>query len=419
MDTNASAAAIPGLSPAARRMVLCLVFLGLVFAGFQLGVMPLAALSISRDLLGASYERALGGEWFAWHTAGLMFGAAVGGIVLGWLGDRIGRARAMGLSIAIYSLCGAAGTWANSQEQMLALRILAGLGVGGAWPNGVALAGECWSRGSRPLVAGVAGTGINVGILLVSQLGKYYQVTPESWRWLMLLGGLPVLLAAAFLLLTPESPEWLAGRNVATAAKSNTRRELFQSPLLGRTLIGICLGAIPLIGAWAASKWMIPWADEIGGAAQPGYKALTQGYWAVGAILGSFFGSQLANLLGRRVTYFLISLGSTLLTCGIFLFSAPLRPEFLPLVFLQAAVSTLFFGWLPLYLPELFPTQVRASGIGIAYNFGRFASAAGVLCAGVLLSWSGGNYVTVGATTGLVYALGMIAIFWAPDTSQN
>ncbi|MBS0208042.1 MAG: MFS transporter [Planctomycetes bacterium] len=418
MTTDSMVNTPAGLSSAARRAVLCLVFLGLVFAGFQLGIMPLAALSMSRDLLGDSYTAAVGGEWFARHTAGMMFGAAVGGIFLGALGDRIGRARAMGASILIYSLCGAAGTWAASQEQMLALRILAGLGVGGAWPNGVALAGECWARASRPTVAGVAGTGINVGIFLVSQLGRTYQVTPESWRWLMAIGGAPALLGLVFLLLAPESPEWLAGRAANASTAASRRRELFTPPLLQRTLVGIALGAIPLIGAWAASKWMIPWADEVG-AAQPGYKATTQGYWAVGAILGSFFGSHLANLLGRRVTYFLISLGSVSLTCGIFLFSAPLRPEFLPLVFCQAAVTTLFFGWLPLYLPELFPTHVRASGIGIAYNFGRFASAAGVLFAGILLAWSGGNYVTVGATTGMIYALGMIVVFWAPDTGKN
>ena len=172
-----------------------------------------------------------------------------------------------------------------------------------------------------------------------------------------------------------------------------------------------------MIGAWAASKWVIPWADKMGGTTRAGYKAVTQGYWAVGATLGSFFGAQLASLIGRRFCYFLISLGSVSLTAAIFLFSMPLNAEFLPLVFCQGFVATLFFGWLPLYLPELFPTRVRATGSGIAYNVGRFATAGGVLVTGSLVAVFGGDYAKVGAAGSIIYALGMIAIWFAPDTT--
>ncbi|MBM3965100.1 MAG: MFS transporter [Planctomycetes bacterium] len=79
---------------------------------------------------------------------------------------------------------------------------------------------------------------------------------------------------------------------------------------------------------------------------------------------------------------------------------------------------TLYFGWLPLYLPELFPTRVRAAGSGIAYNVGRFATAVGVFLAGMLFAWLGGSYPAVGAICGLIYAFGILAIFWAPDTSR-
>ncbi len=160
------------------------------------------------------------------------------------------------------------------------------------------------------------------------------------------------------------------------------------------------LGSIPLIGAWAASKWMIPWADQIGGVTQPDYKAMTQGWWAFGAILGSLAGGQIASLLGRRRSYFLISLGSMVLTIAMFQLTAPLRPSFFPIVFAQGFVATLFFGWLPLYLPELFPTHVRATGSGISYNVGRFATAGGVLAAGVLFTALGGSYPSVGSCGG-------------------
>jgi MFS family permease len=185
------------------------------------------------------------------------------------------------------------------------------------------------------------------------------------------------------------------------------------------TLIGILLGSVPMVGAWAASKWMIPWADKVGGSAAAGYKATTQGWWALGAVLGSFFGAQIAAWLGRRRAYAVISAGATLFTLLMFMGTAPLKASFHPIVFAQGFVATLFFGWLPLYLPELFPTRVRAAGSGIAYNIGRFATALGVLVAGALFAAMGGSYPRVGATCGLIYLLGLIVIWWAPDTTKT
>src|SRR5258706_6564485 len=101
------ATAMPGpaaiaLRPGQRLFVLLIAFAGLVGAGFQLGLMPLAALSVSRDLLGDTFEHGLAGDWFARYTAAMMLGAAFGGIFLGSLGDKIGRARATGVCVLCY-----------------------------------------------------------------------------------------------------------------------------------------------------------------------------------------------------------------------------------------------------------------------------------------------------------------------------
>lgn len=407
------------LSHRARLVVLVAAFSGLLFDGIELGLMPIASISVTKSLLGNRFTDALAGDWFARFTASLMLGAAVGGIVFGALGDRIGRTRAMGVSILFYSIFSGMGWLVGSLEQMLVLRFFVGLGIGGMWPNGVALVSECWPNVSRPMVAGIVGAGLNTGILLLSQIARIWHITPDSWRWLFGWSAVPGLLGVVALYFVPESPRWLSTR--ATAAKRTVTplRELFRPPLLRLTLLGVLLGSIPMIGAWAASKWMIPWADQIGGAARPGYKALTQGFWAFGAVLGSFFGAQLAGMLGRRPSYFLISLGSTALTSGLFLFTVPLQAAFLPMALAQGFTATLFFGWLPLYLPELFPTKVRATGSGIAYNTGRFATAGGVFVAGTLAVWFGGDFARVGAVMSLIYALGMIAIWWAPETSNQ
>ncbi len=139
----------------------------------------------------------------------------------------------------------------------------------------------------------------------------------------------------------------------------------------------------------------------------------------MGAVLGSYFGAQIAAWLGRRRAYALISAGAAIFTLLMFLGTAPLQASFLPIVFTQGFVATLFFGWLPLYLPELFPTHVRAAGSGIAYNVGRFATAIGVFSAGILFSVLGGSYPRVGSLCGLIYLLGILVIWWAPDTSDK
>ncbi|HBJ85385.1 MAG TPA: MFS transporter [Verrucomicrobiales bacterium] len=397
-----------------RYLVLVTCFLALVFDGVELGLMPVASLSVSKSLLGTAFTTELGGEWFARFTAALMLGAAIGGIALGSLGDRIGRTRAMGVCILFYSVFAALGAYAKTQEQMLALRFLVGLGVGGLWPNGIALVSECWSGASRPLVSGAMMAGLNAGILLLSQLARAWPITPDSWRWLFQFAGAPALLGIFVLIALPESPKWLANRGVKQ--KVAPLRELFQPSLIRLTISGILLSSIPMIGAWSASKWMIPWADKVAGATNLGYKAATQGWWALGATLGSFAGAQLASWLGRRLSYGLISLATVTITFAMFQLTAPLQPSFHPIVFAQGFVATLFFGWLALYLPELFPTRVRATGSGLAYNSGRFATAFGVLAAGFLFTALGGDYPRVGTICASIYALGLIVIWWAPVT---
>ena len=404
------------LSRGARMAVLAASFLGLIFDGVELGLMPIASLSVSRNLLGANFTPTLGGDWFARFTAALMLGAAIGGIALGNLGDRIGRSRAMAVSILFYSVFAAMGAWARTQEQILALRFLVGLGVGGMWPNGIALVSECWPSASRPLVSGLMMAGLNAGILILSQLARLWPITPESWRWVFGLSGTPAVLGLVVLVALPESPRWLASRGVSRQAAP--LRDLFRPDLIRITLMSIVISVIPMLGAWAASMWMIPWADAVAGSAHAGYKAATQGWWALGATLGSFAGAQFASRIGRRASYFLISLGAASLTLAMFRLTAPLRPSFHPVVFAQGFVSTLFFGWLALYLPELFPTRVRATGSGLAYNSGRFGTAVGVLLAGILFASQGGDYRRVGAICSLIYAAGAVAIWWAPNTSQ-
>jgi MFS transporter, SHS family, sialic acid transporter len=433
--------AAQALSAAERWFVLGGAFAGWMFAGLQISLFVLVARTAMRDLIPSAGEAEIG-DWFAWFQCAFLLGAASGGWLFGWLGDRIGRARALGASILCYSLVTAVCYFVDDPYALVALRYVACLGVGGAWPNAVSLSVEALPGVSKALLAGLMGAAANVGFVLLGLIGYFFAITPDSWRWTLLVGASPAILGVLVLGWLPESPRWLAGR-VAKPGQpvAQPMREILRPPLLRRTIIGICLGAIPVIGTSANANWLIPWSDQAASraagaidnvatdapepattprASDPHLKALTQVTRSGGAIIGSLLGGFLATLLGRRATYFMISLISFLLSSYIFGFLNPLdRVSFGLFTFLLGFVGVTYFGWLPLYLPELFPTRVRSTGTGVTFNSGRVLAAAGVLGAGGLMLAFGGDYARVGTFTGLIYAVGMIVICFAPDTTKN
>jgi SHS family sialic acid transporter-like MFS transporter len=422
------------LSKRGRYLVLAAAFLGWMSAGMQMGNFPLATGSIVRDILGQSLEddaslsesqrtdiiKVASGKWFGWFICAFLLGAACGGLLFGWLGDHIGRAKTMGLSILCLSVIHGFCYFAQSLEQLLVLRFLACFGVGGMWPTGVALASEAWSEASRPMLAGLIGTSANVGIALMGQVGRMREVVPEDWRWVMLVSAVPAVLGIFVLLFVPESPRWLARRrNHASQNKSAPVAVVFRPPYLKLTLIGICLGTIPLLGGWGTNNWLIQWAGEVGSSlGDEKLKGTTIAIGSTGAAIGSLLGGWLASFFGRRSTYFAISLGSLILSGYIFWQLTPADgTTFLTWVFLLRLVSTVYFGWLPLYLPELFPTEIRSTGSGVTFNFGRILSVAGVLGTGALVGYFQGDYAATGRITHWIFAMGMIVILFAPDTS--
>ena len=137
---------------------------------------------------------------------------------------------------------------------------------------------------------------------------------------------------------------------------------------------------------------------------------------AAGAIFGSFAGAMIGTRIGRRWTYFSLCLLS-LVVCQ-FLFRCLTRFDatFLATLGLAGFATASFYGWLPLYLPELFPTRVRATAQGLCYNSGRILAMLGALGTGRLIGFFDGDYPRACANIGLVYLVGMALIWWAPET---
>jgi hypothetical protein len=306
----------------------------------------------------------------------------------------------------------------------LVLWFLACMGVGGMWPNGVALVSEAWSGLSRPMVAGIIGTAANIGILLMATIAAQKAITPEQWRWVMVVGATPFVLGLFSLAAVPESPRWLLARAEQTAKQQAPAStwEVFRPPWLGVTLVGILLATIPMIGGWGSTNWMTPWADEAGQAANPPdpyLKARLGQARALPGIVGSLLGGWIASLVGRRLSYFLVSLVALFLAEYMFWFGYPTDRGFLIWVGALGFFSGIYFGWLPLFLPELFSTRVRSTGSGVSFNFGRIVTAVTIFATGVLIDRFGGDYARIGRVTSLIFALGLVVVCFAPDTSRN
>jgi MFS family permease len=446
------------LSPHQRYLILAAAFLAWMFAGLELSMFVLVGRAAILDVLtagGASTDPKVVGQWFTWYQGAIMLGAAAGGFAFGWLGDRSGRTRAMAWAVLCYSLATGASYLVGNLWIFLALRFVVGMGIGGVWPNAVSLVAEAWPNASRPFLAGLLGTAANFGFVLLGSMALVWLVTPQTWRWVPLVGAVPVLMGVWMLAMVPESPKWLASRRAreadaarpagtpSTQTSGNPLAAIFRPPLLSRTLLGILLGAIPVIGTSANGNWLVFWSDhtaeeqakkQVGAALAPGdtsataspapakpgadprKKAITQIQRSGGGIFGSLLGGWVASLVGRRLTYFLISLFAFATSTYIFGFMTPMDAHFGFFTFLLGFISVTYFGWLPLYLPELFPTAVRSTGTGVSFNSGRIIAAVVVLGASGLITLFHGDFARVGLWTGAVYAAGMLVILLAPST---
>ncbi len=396
-------------------LVLTAAFLGWMFDGVEQGVFPLLARPALQDLIGVESDKLIG-PWMGYITALFLLGAATGGFIFGWMGDRIGRVRAMMVSILAYSVFTGCCYFASEAWHLGLFRFLAAMGMGGEWSLGVALVMEAWPEKHRPLLAGAIGAAANVGFTLIGVLGTVFEVTRDSWRWVMLAGAAPAILALFIARYVPESERWKHSTRSDPSRKNAPAREVFSPRLRKNTILGIFLASVVLIGTWALVQWLPAWADQLTGGKIHNAKGLTQMLIGAGATVGCFIGPWIGARMGRRPAYFILCLGS-LLVCG-YLFHAvnAYGALFLLMSLLAGMTTASFFGWLPLYLPELFPTRVRATGQGICFNTGRIFAAIGAIQMGHLLKYYEGSYSRAGAAITLIYAVGMVIIWLAPET---
>ncbi len=397
-------------------MTLVAAFLGWMFDGLEMGIFPLVARPALQEFgqISGSLDEAFIQLWMGRITASFLLGAAAGGLLFGWLGDRIGRVRAMVLSVLAYSLFTGLNYFAEAPWHLALFRFVAALGMGGEWSLGVALVMEAWPAEKRPLMAGLIGAAANVGYVLVGVLGIFFRITTDSWRWVMLVGALPALLALFIMRYVPESESW---RNAAREPRAeNPLRAVFSGALLRNTLLAILFSAVALTVTWGIVQWIPLWADQLTGGKRPEVKAYIQVASCAGATVACLLAPLAGGRFGRRPVYFVLCLAAWGACTAFFRGFEVFDARFLAMVFVVGGLTGAFYGWLPQYLPELFPTRVRATGQGVAYNSGRLAAAFGTWHMGAIMAWFDHSYARAGATIVLVYFAGMAAIWFAPET---
>jgi len=280
-----------------------------MFDGLEMGIFPIVArpalMEMAPGLKGPPLDAFIG-FWMGWATAFFLWGAALGGLVFGWLGDRIGRVRAMSLSVLTYSVFTGICYFARQPWHLPGLRFIAALGMGGEWSLGVALVMEVWPEGRRPLMAALIGAASNVGFALVASLELFLPAIRDQWRIILLIGAAPALLTYFIQRFVPESKRWEAA--VIEEGRPQPLHEIFRPPLLRHTVIAILLASVVLIVTWGAIQWLALWAPQLAGPEVKYAKNMVQIASALGAILGGFLGAGLADHLGLRPAYFLLSL---------------------------------------------------------------------------------------------------------------
>jgi MFS family permease len=415
-------------------LALLAAFLGWAFDGFEMGVFPLVARPALIELLDLSSEQRLIHDpnvsperqdqarsnvdgvvrrWNGVLSAVFLFGAAAGGVLFGWLGDRFGRVRAMVFSVLTYAVFTGFCGFAQTAWQLAVLRFIAALGMGGEWSLGVALVMETWSAHARPVLAGLIGSASNTGFLASALLSLL--LTPaDYWRILLMVCVFPALLTFLLRTFVPESKRW---EHAVTTGPRARVRDIFAARLRGRSLMGAAIGAVALLATWGAVQWIPLWIGQLTHGTIPGAASYAQVCSACGAVVGAFLGAVVGDRLGRRLGYFLLCFLSLASTQYLFLGLAegPFATWLLVTVFVAGGISAAFYGWLPLYLPELFPTRIRATGQGFCYNFGRSLAAVGVLLTTFTID-VGGRYALASALVCLVYLVGLVLAWFIPET---
>jgi AAHS family cis,cis-muconate transporter-like MFS transporter len=377
------------------RLVVIGVFVALVVDGMDLQMLALALPGITRELH-------LSGVSAGALSTYTLIGMGIGGVISGWLADRVGRVRVVWWSVLIFSTLTGLIALCHTYWQIAAMRFASGLGIGSLYSIGTLLAAEYVPTKVRTTVLGTLQAGWSVGYVAAALLSAY--VLPQfGWRPLFSCAVVPGLVALALLWNAPDPPSWFANRGESARheAGASPFRTLWADRDLRRTFLLWTAAAIALqFGYYGANSWLPSYLVK-----DLGVNVQSMGWYVAGTytmmVLGKIITGYLADIVGRR-TMWVVSGLLTAIYLPILVYAA--TPANVPYLLL-------LFGFLygapyavnSTYLSESFPASVRATAVATSYNLGRVGSTLSPL----LIGMAAANYsIGLGiALLGISYAV--------------
>jgi MFS family permease len=316
------------------------------------------------------------------------------------------------------------------------LRFLVGIAIGSEWATGTSMMAELWPDHARGKGAGLMQCGLGIGFFAASLAWLFVApIGPDSWRIMFLIGVLPALLTLWIRTAIPESDLWEKSnerrRGAIAKQKSGaalggeeqaltrfTLADLFAEPeVRRRTIITFLMSLTTTLAWWGISTWVPPYVASI--AAKEGLSAQAWASYAamaynVGAIAGYAGLGFLADRFGRKPVVMVFFAMSLILTPVLFMWTHDLT-----WLLVVAAINAFFtlgqYSWMSTWLPELYPTRMRATGIAFIFNSPRFIAFLGPLVAGTLIVQFGG-YSKAAVIVSVIYVLGFVLVPFLPET---
>lgn len=389
-------------------LLFAVCFLGGVFGGIASTLMS----AYLPDVLGAFQTpgQPVDDSAGAVINAAFLFGMMFGGLLLGFFGDRFGRKRSLQVALACIGLFMVFTAFSTSFTMVGIFRFCTGFGVGGILMTGATYLAEEWPEKTRNIALGILSITIPVGIFS----GGAITYNLSDWRTGFLIGFAPALLAVLAQFRIRESAAW-ERRQTPAGAHRPPEMSIFHPSVRRDLWVGSAIYGSMLIGLWAVFSWLPTWVEGLAnGSGGQQARGTSMMLFAIGGLSGGFVSGWLSNWFGVKRTVLVCFAAVFILTFCLFKLNASLSL----LLFVEIGLIALFFGLsqgvLNGYIPELFPTEVRASATGFCFNIGRVFTASVVFFVGWLETALGGIGNALFLSS-FVFLLGFLATLLARE----
>jgi MFS family permease len=337
-----------------------------------------------------------------------LIGAVAGGFIFGTLSDKFGRIRVLAWTILVFAAFTGLCAFARSYGFLIACRTMAGLGLGGEFGIGMALAAEAWPAGKRARVSSYVGLGWQAGVLLAALVTPVL-LTAIGWRGVFMIGVVPALLAFVVRRALHE-PEIFVTKHASR--KPGALQLLLKDRNTSRTTLGVViLCSVQNFGYYGMMTWMPSYLEN-----SLGFSLTKSAAWTSITILGMALGiwafGQLADQIGRKPIFLAFQIGAVIM---VLFYSQLTNPNVLLWV---GAIMGMFvngmLGGIGALISEAYPTAVRATAQNILFNTGRAVGGLGPLSIGALAARY--SFKAAIALLASIYILDILAtVFLIPE----